>query len=127
MITFLENSEELETVNQQAAESGETEIPDNIKYHYTALVGCQDHNLYELDGQRLSPLIKGRSSKMGYILKEFPQMRDIVDSFTHGRIDCSVYKLSHSKGWHKHVELKDQQSNQLDISLLSNSSSYDKP
>ena len=95
---FLEESKELEIEYQSAVESGETEIPDDIKYHYVALVGCQDHNLYELDGERLSPLIKGSSSKMGYVLNESEQMARIIDSFTHGGIDCSLYKLRQSMG-----------------------------
>ena len=77
-------------------ESGETEIPDDVKYHYVALVGCQDHKLYELDGERSSPLVKGSSTKVGYILNESEQMAQIIDSFTHGGIDFSLYKLKHS-------------------------------
>jgi len=96
--TFLEESKELEVEYQSAVESGVTEIPDDIKYHYVALVGCQDHNLYELDGERSSPLIKGSCSKMGYILNESQQMARIIDSFTHGSIDCSLYKLTQSMG-----------------------------
>jgi Ubiquitin carboxyl-terminal hydrolase, family 1 len=79
-------------------ESGETEIPDDTKYHYVALVGCQDHNLYELDGERSSPLVKGSCSKIDYILNESEQMGRIINSFTHGGIDCSVYKLTQSMG-----------------------------
>ena len=79
-------------------ESGETEIPNDIKYHYVALVGCQDHNLYELDGERSSPLIKGSSSKIGYILNNSEQMAQIIDSFTYGGIDYSLYKLMQSMG-----------------------------
>jgi len=94
--TFLEESKELEIEYQSAVDLGETEIPDDIKYHYVALVGCQDYNLYELDGERLSPLIKGCSSKMGYILDEPEQIARIIDSFTHGGIDCSLYKLRQS-------------------------------
>jgi ubiquitin carboxyl-terminal hydrolase L3 len=93
---FLEESKELETEYQLAVESGETETPDEIMYHYIALVGCQDHKLYELDGERSSPLVKGSSSKMGYILNESEQITRIIDSFTHGGIDCSIYKLRHS-------------------------------
>ncbi|RDL31545.1 Ubiquitin carboxyl-terminal hydrolase [Venustampulla echinocandica] len=92
--TFLEESKKLEIEYQSAVKLGETEIPDDIKYHYVALVGCQDNKLYELDGERLSPLIRGSSSKAGYILNEHEQIARIIDSFAHGGIDCSLYKLS---------------------------------
>lgn len=94
--TFLEESKELEVEYQSAAESGVTGIPEDVKYHYIALVGCQDGNLYELDGERSSPLIKGSSPKTGYILNPPEQMTRITDSFTHGSIDFSLYKLRQS-------------------------------
>jgi hypothetical protein len=51
-------------------ELGKIEIPNNIKYYYIALIRCLDYNLYELDSEWLSPLIKGSSSKISYILNE---------------------------------------------------------
>lgn len=90
---FLEESKELEFEYQSAVESGETEIPDEVKYHYVALIRYQDNNLYELDGERSSPLIKGSSAKVGYILHEADQMAQIINSFTRGRMDCSFIKL----------------------------------
>jgi Ubiquitin carboxyl-terminal hydrolase, family 1 len=96
--TFLEESKELEIEYQLAVESGETEIPDNTKYYYVALVGYQDHNLYELDSERSSPLVKDSCSKIDYILNESEQIGWIINSFTHGGIDCSVYKLTQSMG-----------------------------
>jgi hypothetical protein len=72
---------------------GETEIPNNIKYYYVALVKCQDYNLYELDSKQLSPLIKGFSLKIGYILNESEQITWIIDSFTYEGINYSLYKL----------------------------------
>ena len=71
----------------------ETKILNNIKYHYIALVKCPDHNLYKLDGKRSSPLIKGSSSKMGYILNKSEQIARIINSFTHKSINCNLYKL----------------------------------
>ncbi|CAG8982701.1 hypothetical protein HYALB_00000982 [Hymenoscyphus albidus] len=91
--TFLEKSKELEIAYQSAVESGETDIPDDVKYHYVALVGCQDSKLYELDGERSSPLIIGSCSNLGYILNESQQMERIIESFTHGNIHCGIYKL----------------------------------
>jgi hypothetical protein len=79
-------------------ESGETQIPDEVKYHYIALVRCQDYNLYELDGKRSSPLIKGSSVKVGYILHEPKQMARIINSYTDGGIDCSFFKLKAMNG-----------------------------
>ncbi|KAH6675759.1 hypothetical protein B0J14DRAFT_587260 [Halenospora varia] len=67
---YLEQSEELQTQYQAAAELGETGIPDDVRYHYVALAGGQDHRLYELDGERSSQLMKGSCSKMGFILNE---------------------------------------------------------
>jgi len=92
--TFLEESKELEDQYQSAAELGETEIPEDVKYHYIALVGCQDHNIYELDGERSSPLIKGYVSRPGYLLYDHAQMEQIIHSLTNGSINCSLYKLS---------------------------------
>lgn len=74
-------------------ELGETEIPDEVKYHYTTLIGYED-SLYELDGERSRPLVKGTASRAGYILEDFEQMSQIINSFTHGRTDCSVFKLT---------------------------------
>lgn len=94
--TFLEESKELEIEYQSAVESGTTQIPDDIKYHYVALVGCQDHHLYELDGERSSPLVKGSATKIGYILNKPEQTKRIIDSFALKGIDCSVFKLRQS-------------------------------
>ena len=91
--TFLEESEELEVQYQSVAELGETEIPEDVKYHYIALVGCQDQNIYELDGERLSPLIKGSVLRPDYLLYDYAQMERIIHSLTHGSMNCSVYKL----------------------------------
>ena len=93
---FLEDSKELEIVYQSAVELGETDVPDDTNYHYVALVGCQDRKLYELDGERLSPLLQGDCPEPDYILSNFEQMARIVKSFTQGGIDCSLYKLKRS-------------------------------
>jgi hypothetical protein len=74
-------------------ELSKTKIPNNIKYYYIALIKCQDHNLYELDGKRSSPLIKGSFLKIGYILNKSKQITWIIDSFTYKGIDYSLYKL----------------------------------
>jgi hypothetical protein len=79
-------------------ESGETKIPDEVKYHYIALVRCQDYNLYELDGERSSPLIKGSSAKVGYVLHESEQMACIINSYVDGGMDCSFFKLKAMDG-----------------------------
>jgi len=90
---FLEESEELESVYQLAVESGETEITDEVKYHYIALVGGVDGKLYELDGERSSPLIKGSSLKKGYILHDSEQVEQIINSFTRRGMGCCCFKL----------------------------------
>jgi hypothetical protein len=77
-------------------ELSETEIPNDIKYYYIALIRYQDYNLYELDSERSSPLIKGSSSEMGYILNKSEQMVRIIDSFIYRGINCSLYKLRQS-------------------------------
>jgi hypothetical protein len=77
-------------------ELSKTEISDNIKYYYIALVKCQDHNLYKLDGEQLSSLIKGSFLKIGYILNKSKQITQIIDSFTYRGIDYSLYKLRQS-------------------------------
>jgi hypothetical protein len=49
---------------------GKTELPDETEYHYVALAECKDHNMYELDGKQLLPVINGCSLKMSYILDD---------------------------------------------------------
>jgi len=83
---YLDSSEELKHKYKVAVEAGSTEIPEEVTYHYIALVKTSGH-LYELDWERLSPLTRGSSSDMVMALQSFAQ----------GYMYCSMFRLVQSE------------------------------
>lgn len=64
LTTLLEDSDALETVYNKAARLGDSSPPENaedeVGFHFVAFVKAQNGHVYELDGDRKSPIDRGQ-------------------------------------------------------------------
>jgi ubiquitin carboxyl-terminal hydrolase L3 len=71
--TLVEESDELESAHASAATSGETDAPEadaSIDLHYVCFVKSNKNNLWELDGSRKGPLLRGELHPDDDVLSE---------------------------------------------------------
>ena len=60
---LLYNSTALETAHKSAAVKGDSTVPeaeDNVELHYVCFVKSKDNNLWEMDGRRKGPILRGK-------------------------------------------------------------------
>jgi ubiquitin carboxyl-terminal hydrolase L3 len=70
---LLENTPSLAQAHREAAEKGDTSAPDahdDVDLHYVCFVKTEDGNLWELDGRRKGPLMRGTLGKDEDVLSQ---------------------------------------------------------
>lgn len=79
----LENSEDLENAHRQAANKGDSAVPDaddEVELHYVCFVkSTKDNKLYELDGSRKGPLERVQLGEHDDVLSD--EARAVVQGF----------------------------------------------
>ncbi|RKF77078.1 Ubiquitin carboxyl-terminal hydrolase isozyme L3 [Golovinomyces cichoracearum] len=67
------NSKDLEAVHLDSASKGQSHVlsaEDDVDLHFVCFVKDQDHNLWEMDGQRKGPLLRGKLNAEEDVLSE---------------------------------------------------------
>ena len=70
---LLYNSSALETAHKTAASKGDSSVPaaeDNVELHYVCFVKSNNGNLFELDGRRKGPILRGKMQPDEDVLSE---------------------------------------------------------